>query len=194
MSRVRREWRDRLLLLTLLALVGLSYVLLVNVKQQTLALQFARGAKDYRLQGFQMSQFAGDGLLDMAVDGDVWAHNRVERKADFTNALITLYRAGERDWEIRARRGWINDAGSEVQLEGDVQVDYVAPGEKPIRLTTASLHLLPKRRLVDTQAHVRIVRSDAILEGLGVRADLRKKRFQILDMKAKYHDKNTRSR
>jgi len=190
MSRVRREWRDRLFLVALLILVGLSYLLLINVKQQTLALQFARSAKDYQVQRFKMSQFGGDGLTDMSVDGDEWSHNRLRDQADFTKAIITLYRAGERNWEIRANSGWISDSGEELQLEGDVRVDYVAPGEKPVHMTTESLHVLPKRRLIDTDAFVRIVRVDGVLEGVGVHADLRRKRFEILQSKAKYHAKH----
>jgi len=91
-------------------------------------------------------------------------------------------------WSASSASAWVADKATEVRLIDDVvMVGPPAPSGERTRFTTERLQIFPKSNLARSDDSVTVSRSDSILAGKGLRADIQAHRFQLLsDVKGRY--------
>lgn len=105
----------------------------------------------------------------------LWAA-RMEHYPDDDSTLLDaprleLYRPGEPTWHVRARRGRVSSGGTQVLLEGNVDVRRDSSRDRrPVHLTTAKLRVFPDRDYAETDAAVTYRSTGLEVRSLGLRA------------------------
>lgn len=137
---------------------------------------------EYTLDDFVLSAMNDDGQLAFEVTAPRLAENPTDRSADIEAPEIVIYEAAEASWQVQAQNGWISHDAKTLKLQGEVSIRrQPSDAEKPVTtIDTSNMTVFPRRQEARTNAPVEIRRPGLILSGVGMRANLRKERYQIL--------------
>ncbi len=90
--------------------------------------------------------------------------------------------AGVPDWQGRSLYGWVNKDGSQLKLQGPVEMHREAFADAPVaRIQTADVTAWPKQNRLETAAPAQMVQGGTRISGIGMRADLNDKHLELLD-------------
>ena len=90
--------------------------------------------------------------------------------------------AGVPDWSGQSLYGWVNKDGSQLKLQGPVEMQREAFGDAPAaRIQTADVTAWPKQNRLETAAPAQMVQGGTRISGIGMRADLNDKHLELLD-------------
>jgi lipopolysaccharide export system protein LptC len=91
-------------------------------------------------------------------------------------------------WIATSEQAWVADKGVEVRLNENVLfTGPPSPSGDRTRFTTAHLQVFPKRDLALSEDPVTVTRSDSILQGQGLRADMKAHTISLLaNVKGRY--------
>lgn len=90
--------------------------------------------------------------------------------------------AGVPDWRGRSLYGWVNKDGSQLKLQGPVEMQREAFGDTPAaHMQTADVTAWPKQNRLETAAPAQMVQGGTRISGVGMRADLNDKHLELLD-------------
>ncbi len=89
---------------------------------------------------------------------------------------------GVPDWQGRSLYGWVNKDGTQLKLQGPVEMHRPAFGDAPAtRMQTADITAWPKQNRVETAAPAQMLQGGTRISGIGMRADLNDKHLELLD-------------
>jgi lipopolysaccharide export system protein LptC len=90
--------------------------------------------------------------------------------------------AGVPDWQGKSLYGWVNKDGTQLKLQGPVEMHRPAFGDAPAtRMQTADITAWPKQNRVETAAPAQMLQGGTRISGIGMRADLTDKHLELLD-------------
>lgn len=90
--------------------------------------------------------------------------------------------AGVPDWQGKSLYGWVNKDGTQLKLQGPVEMHRPAFGDAPAtRMQTADITAWPKQNRVETAAPAQMLQGGTRISGIGMRADLNDKHLELLD-------------
>jgi len=91
-------------------------------------------------------------------------------------------------WVATSDQAWVADKGVEVRLNEHVLfTGPPSPSGERTRFATAHLQVFPKQDLALSSDSVTVTRSDSILQGTGLRADMKAHRISLLaNVKGRY--------
>lgn len=91
-------------------------------------------------------------------------------------------------WLATSDQAWVADKGVEVRLIDKVEfTGPPSPAGERTRFSTDHLQIFPKQDLALSEDSVTITRADSILQGVGLRADMKAHRVQLLsNVKGRY--------
>lgn len=90
--------------------------------------------------------------------------------------------AGVPDWQGQSLYGWVNKDGSQLKLQGPVEMHREAFADAPAaRMQTADVTAWPKQNRLETAAPAQMVQGGTRISGIGMRADLNDKHLELLD-------------
>jgi len=89
---------------------------------------------------------------------------------------------GVPDWKGQSLYGWVNKDGSQLKLQGPVEMNRTAFGDTPAtHMQTADVTAWPKQNRLETAAPAQMVQGGTRISGVGMRADLNDKHLELLD-------------
>lgn len=137
---------------------------------------------DYDISNFSMSALDAEGELSFSVRAPRAARNPGPGSFDIDAPRMVLRDAEGIDWNVSANRGWVRADGRELRLLGDVQL--MRRTDRPeaaieMRSERIDAHLDPN--LITSPLAVTIERPGSILTGIGLRADIDRKRIKLED-------------
>ena len=113
----------------------------------------ARGKLEHRLRAKRMEHYPDDDSTSL------------------DTPYLELYRPREPTWRVRAQRGWVSSGGTEILLEGEVDVQRDGKARlRPVHLTTSKLRVFPDRDYAETDVAVNYRTTDLEVRSLGMRA------------------------
>lgn len=90
--------------------------------------------------------------------------------------------AGVPDWQGKSLYGWVNKDGTQLKLQGPVEMHRPTFGDAPAtRMQTADITAWPKQNRVETAAPAQMLQGGTRISGIGMRADLNDKHLELLD-------------
>lgn len=90
--------------------------------------------------------------------------------------------AGVPDWQGQSLYGWVNKDGSQLKLQGPVEMHREAFVNAPAaHIQTADVTAWPKQNRLETAAPAQMVQGGTRISGIGMRADLNDKHLELLD-------------
>lgn len=148
----------------------------------------ASDRSDYTLENFELVTLDEEGLESFTVKAP---HLERDPKGKTLTLRTPTFSFPDKDggrWVTTSREAWVADKGVEVRLIDDVlMLGPADPAGARTRFNTTYLQVFPKQDLARTDAAVTITQSDSILTGLGMRADMQARRFDLLSaVKGRY--------
>jgi lipopolysaccharide export system protein LptC len=107
----------------------------------------------------------------------LWAKRMQHYPHDDSTTLdepyLELYRPDEPPWQVRARTGRVSSGGSEILLDGSVDIRREGSAAlRPAHFTTDNLRVFPERDYAETDAPVTYRSTGLVVRSLGMRAHL----------------------
>lgn len=138
---------------------------------------------DYVLREFEMITLDDQGEESFTVRGPYLQRDKHGKSISLLQPRFSFPAAdGSGRWRARADRAWVNEGADEVHLLDAVRmVGPKTPAGLVTRFATDRLLVLPETEEARGDGAVTITQGDSILAGTGFRADMKTKRFQLLN-------------
>jgi lipopolysaccharide export system protein LptC len=175
-----------LLVLAALALFSTLAVWKLRPVPRPLPPEVARS--DYTLDNFELVTLDEQGKESFSVRAPHLERDPTGKSLTITRPAFSFPDRTRGRWVATAGQAWVGPKGELVRLQGNV--DMVGPpgaiGERT-RMRTAQLQIEPKRDQASSPSVVTVTRGDSILQGTGLKADLKAHRVQLLaNVKGRY--------
>lgn len=162
-------------------LVGALGLVVWNMRPEKNLIRPDSGRSDYRLVDFKMMAFNETGQEAFSLSSPL-----LERDSQGKSLLVAKPEfafpndAGE-IWRARAETAWVSDKARDIELRKQVNiVGPVSPQGLQTVFRTEMLTVNPKQNRIHTDEWVTITHGTSILKGLGLEADLKQHRVQLL--------------
>lgn len=95
--------------------------------------------------------------------------------------IMDLYRPEGPPWHITSQQGWINSGGSEIRLEGKVEIHRPGSAEaRPVDIYTRKLTIFPDRDYAETDVAITYRSTGLEVHSIGMRAHLDQGQVELL--------------
>jgi lipopolysaccharide export system protein LptC len=143
---------------------------------------------DYVLRDFELITLNDDGRESFTVRGPYLQRDVGGRSLSLVEPRFSFPHSSGGRWNASSEAAWVNPGADEVHLLR--AVDMVGPPSATgiaNRLQTERLLVLPETEQARSDHRVTVTQGDSILAGTGLRADLKAKRFELLNqVKGRY--------
>jgi lipopolysaccharide export system protein LptC len=175
-----------------LVLLGLALVLvslaLWQFRSRGQAPVAAPDRSDYVLRDFELVTLNDQGKESFTVRGPYLQRDIGGRSLSLVKPRFSFPHQDGGRWNARSEAAWVSPGADEVHLLRAVRM-VGPPSESGVAntLETARLVVLPDTEQARTDRRVTVTQGASILEGTGLRADLKAKRFELLNqVKGRY--------
>lgn len=143
---------------------------------------------DYTLENFELTTLSETGQESFSVEAPYLERDPQGKSLTMRLPRFSFPQSDGGRWLATADRAWVAEKGVEVRLIDKVEMTGPpTPRGERARFRTAQLNIFPKKNLATSADPVTITRSDSILQGTGLRADMHAHRIQLLaDVKGRY--------
>lgn len=136
---------------------------------------------DYRLVDFTMMAFDEHGKETFSLSAPLLERDPEGKSLTVSKPAFTFPDQNSQIWTANAESAWISDKAREVQLREQVKI--IGPkSPKGLRTEFSSdvLSIFPKENRIHSDEWVTISHGTSILKGLGLEADMKTRRVQLL--------------
>lgn len=144
---------------------------------------------DYILREFELTTLGQDGAESFTVRGPYLQRDVGGRSISLVQPRFSFPDAdGTGRWQARSDAAWVSPKADQVHLMRQVEmVGPATPAGLRTRFETARMVVFPDVDRATSEQRVTVTQGDSILTGTGLRADMKAKRFQLLnDVKGRY--------
>jgi lipopolysaccharide export system protein LptC len=143
---------------------------------------------DYILRDYELTTLDSEGHESFTVVGPYLQRDVGGKSLSLVQPRFSFPDSGEGRWQARSDSAWVSPGADEVHLLDQVRmVGPPTPTGLRTRFETDRLTVLPDLEQARTDERVTVTQGDSILAGTGLRADMKAKRFQLLnDVKGRY--------
>jgi lipopolysaccharide export system protein LptC len=173
---------DRRWWMLLLAIgVGLSWWLAISVDKPKGRLPEMPKEVDAFMEDFDALQVDARGRREQRLVAAYSEHFPRDDSSELTEPRLTLFQALGPPWEVRAARAWVGAHGDLIKLFGNVVVRRPkGPTNEALEVRTEQLLVRPEDGFAQTDLAVEIETESGLTTGVGMRAYLHEKLYQIL--------------
>lgn len=178
-----RDWLRALLRLSLLlGLVGSSWWLLnLATGPAEEAAARAERAPDAYLKDFELVEMDEQGRPRQKISGARMDHFADTRTSEVVRPRVDLYSQNDRPaWQIDAEGGIMPDHADVVTLIGKVQARTADGENRETVIDTADVEIDTQANTARSDAAVKITSAMGVTDGVGLRADMSARRYQLL--------------
>jgi lipopolysaccharide export system protein LptC len=143
---------------------------------------------DYILENFELTSLNERGEEAFSVAAPHLERDPGGKSLSIRKPRFSFPDRKEGRWQATSDTAWVADKGVEVRLNDNVVfVGPPTPSGDHTRFATAHLQVFPKQDLALSEDLVTVTRTDSILQGVGLRADMKAHRIQLLaNVKGRY--------
>jgi lipopolysaccharide export system protein LptC len=136
---------------------------------------------DYVLRDFELITLDDEGNESFTVRGPFLQRDRSGKSLSLVRPRFSFPAAdGGGRWKARADRAWVSEGGEQVHLMRNVRMTGPeSPAGLVTRFRTSRLVVFPDTEEARSDERVTVTQGDSILEGTGLRADMKAKRFTL---------------
>ena len=136
---------------------------------------------DYYLVDFMLTTMDDNGIPRNQLAAENMYHYSDDDTASLEKPYLVIYQNETDSWEIRAEHGLISEGGKAVMLQGDVFIEQVrAHSDRNLKIITSDLNIRTEEKFVNTEKPITIVDNFGVTEAVGMRADLKEHRLQLM--------------
>ncbi len=177
--------------LTLLFIVMLSAFanwLLDAIEHKTIEETTAlRHEPDYFIEGLKATVFNGNGSLHYRLASQRLDHYPDDNTLQLAAPVLRMFTEKQPPWIMIAEQGMVYDDGRRIHLNGAVDISQPGDARNRMQLLTRDLRIDTQRDYAETDAAVKLTRGYHQTTAVGMRANLRLGRVELLaDTRGKY--------
>jgi len=137
---------------------------------------------DYYLKDFVSTSMGKDGRPERRLSGESMVHYPDDDSATLERPRLVLFTERGRAWDIVSESGKVNAGGESIDLHGEVRIKggLDATGNE-VEIATSEVVVWPDRQQAETEHPVLITYSSGVVEAVGMRADFKVRRLELLD-------------
>ena len=170
-----------LILLVVVMLTAFGNWLLKSIEITTHKQEQAlRHDPDYYLQQFTGKVFNTDGSLHYKLDADQLKHYPDDNSVYVSMPVVRMFREPNPPWILTADEGLILNDGQLIHLNGAVDITQPGTAQTMMKLLTRDLRIYTDQDYAETQARVDISQGASRTTAVGMHADLRLGRVELL--------------
>jgi lipopolysaccharide export system protein LptC len=143
---------------------------------------------DYVLENFELTALNDRGVESFSVKAPHLERDPGGKSLTITKPRFAFPDRNQGRWEGSSETAWVAEKGVEVRL--NKEVNFSGPPEPSgdrTRFATQSLRIFPKQDLALSDDSVTVTRADSILQGTGLRADMKAHKISLLsNVKGRY--------
>ena len=143
---------------------------------------------DYVLENFELTSLNDRGQESFSVTAPYLERDPGGRSLTMRKPRFAFPDKQQGRWDGSADTAWVAEKGVEIRLNGEVHFTGPPDGTGDrTRFASKSLRVFPKQDLALSDDSVTVTRADSILQGTGLRADMKTHRISLLsDVKGRY--------
>lgn len=143
---------------------------------------------DYILHDFELTSLDDAGQESFSVSAPYLERDPGGKSLSMRLPRFSFPDRKEGRWLATSNRAWVAEKGVEVRLIEKVRMTGPpSPRGERTRFETARLQIFPKQDLALSEDPVTVTRADSILQGTGLRADMKSHHIQLLaNVKGRY--------
>lgn len=143
---------------------------------------------DYILRDFDLTSLDAQGNESFSVSAPYLERDPGGRSLSLRKPRFAFPDRSQGRWYASSERAWVAEKGVEVRLIEQVRFEGPpSPRGERTHFATEHLQVFPKRDLALSDDPVTIKRADSILQGTGLRADMKSHQVQLLaNVKGRY--------
>jgi lipopolysaccharide export system protein LptC len=135
--------------------------------------------QDYYLNDFSLSAMDEQGHLQHRLQAKQLSHFTAGEKTELQQPELMVFKQDKVAWQVVAERGEINQRQDDILLLGGVQLNQLT-GNEPLRLTTSSLHILPKQGRANTNQPITLTQAGKRIDAIGMEIEREGQRLLLL--------------
>lgn len=180
--------RAALNLMLLATAIGLGAIAAWQLRNRDVAPVAAPDRSDYVLRDFRLVTLNDEGRESFTVRGPYLQRDIGGKSLSMVKPRFSFPHADGGRWNARSEAAWVSPDADEVHLlRSVVMVGPPSAAGVSNKLETERLLVLPRVEQASTDRRVTVTQGVSILEGTGLRADLKAKRFELLNqVKGRY--------
>lgn len=162
-------------------LVAALSIIVWNIRPEDKLPTIQSDKSDYRLLNFQMTAFNEQGNESFSLTAPLLERDPAGKTISITKPEFIFPGEGKEQWHATADSAWVSEKAREVQLRQNVTIHSPAsPAGVQAILRTKQLTIFPKEDRIQTNEWVTINHGSSILKGLGLEANIKQHRVQLL--------------
>lgn len=136
---------------------------------------------DYRLQEFSMQAFNEEGRTAFSLKSPLLERNPDGKSLTIRQPVFVFPGASGQNWGAVADSAWVAERAREIRLQHNVRVTGpVSPKGLQTEFAADMLNVFPKENRLRSDGQVTIHHGRSILSGVGLDADMKQRRVQLL--------------
>jgi lipopolysaccharide export system protein LptC len=143
---------------------------------------------DYILRDFELTSLDAAGQESFSVAAPYLERDPGGKSLSMREPKFSFPDREQGRWLATSDKAWVAEKGVEVRLIEQVRfTGPAAPSGEQTHVATEHLQVFPKQDLALSEDPVTVTRADSILQGTGLRADMKAHRVQLLaNVKGRY--------
>ena len=162
-------------------LVGLLAIAVWNMQPKIKQTKGDALTSDYRLLDFQMMAFNDEGQASFSLSAPLLERDSAGKTVIVSKPVFTFPGDANEVWLARSDSAWVSDKARIIKLRDNVKI--IGPPSQSgqqVEFNTSELTVYPKQDLITGDDWVTIRHGSSILKGLGLKADIKQHRVQLL--------------
>jgi lipopolysaccharide export system protein LptC len=140
-----------------------------------------RHIADYYLEDFDLTAMNAAGHPRYHLQAHAMRHYADDDTAEVRMPRLTMYRQGTAQWFVRAEQAQVATGGESVSLQNQVKVERLTEDvREKLEIATSALRVVPANEYAETDQPVVIVTDFGVTRAIGMRADLKQERLELL--------------
>ncbi len=136
---------------------------------------------DYYMDEFESTALNLEGKPAYKLYADNLKHYASDDSATLERPHLVVFRSEDEFWDIRAESGLVLNGGETVLLQGEVIILRITASDtEALQIYTSDLTVHPYVKYMKTAAAVKIKDGRGRTAAIGMRADLRQRRVELL--------------
>lgn len=137
------------------------------------------GGPDYTMRSFVLQRYAADGRATARLEGSELRHYPGDGRIEIDALQLQAFLPDGRVLNATARRAVLNDAATELQLQGGAEVRGTDSGGRPVEIRSEFLQAFVETEVVQTHLPVTVTQGANRLRAGGLRYDGQRRVLQF---------------
>lgn len=166
-------YKNTFIVLTIAAIAGFATWMTLSYRPQNTKVSSETNVPDAFMEGVTAMIMNKEGALDMKIVTPQMTHYAKDDTTHLLQPSITLYRKSPEPWHITARYAKATQGIDNINFWDNVIINHLADEHNPFtEIQTTTLMVYPHFQKASTDAPIKLIQPNLIVNAIGMRADM----------------------